>query len=414
MWLLRRDVAARFERWLEAGIKPSDAQLAKFLERRQGPEAGPHSQPLCLTIAGDVAQICVEGVLTPQPDFWAWLFYGANTSYAEIREALGVAATNPAVKRVEFHVDSPGGMVAGLFECLGAIEAFDPSKKRTVKAALACSAAYAIAAVVGTIEATSIAAEFGSIGVAQTFVRYADTQIIDITSTEAPDKRPDPTTPEGQAVIRRELDAIHEIFVDAIARGRTSAGTETKPDQVNAEYGRGAVFLAREAASRGMIDKAPKPPRAVKRAETETGEPEAAPPNATPSAAPQEEHRTMTLEQLKAQHPELYKKIVDDAVAMERDRVSAHLIRGQASGAMTLAVEAIEAGHPMTETYRAKYDAAAGTRKEQSDRQTESDEVGATVKGAKTVSTGDEGEADLGDQVAAVMSKERGKKKTAA
>jgi ClpP class serine protease len=422
MWLLRRDVAAGFERFLALGIKPTDAQLAKFLDTRRRVvavagevEAARVSTPSCLTIAGDVAEICVGGVLTPQPDFWAWLFYGANTSYAEIRESLGIAATDPAVKRVQFSVDSPGGQVAGLFECLGAIEAFEPSKKRSVKAALAASAAYSIAAVAGPIEATSIAAEFGSIGVAQTFVRYADVKIIDITSTEAPDKRPDPETPEGQAVIRRELDAIHEIFVDAIARGRTSAGRETTTKEVNAEFGRGAVFLAREAYARGMIDKTPPRAARAKRAESEDHE---APPAPSPAAAAEEEI-PMNLEKLKAEHPELYRSIVEGARAegetagaeKERKRVTAHLTLGKKCGAMDFAIKCISEGKSsLDEDVNAEYIGAAATRREQNDRQSESDEAGAATKGAKPVSAGAGDDEDLGDQVVAALDKGKAKK----
>jgi ClpP class serine protease len=403
-WFLQREVAARFENWLKLGVRPSAEQFTKYAEARAAKMAA--RSPECLTIAGDVAQIKVEGVLTAQPDFWAWLFYGANTSYAEIRESLGIIAADPLVKRVEFQIDSPGGQVAGLFETLGMIEAFDPSKKRSVRASLAASAAYSIAAVAGSIEATSIASEFGSIGVVQSF--YIDETLVEITSTEAPDKRPDPTTPEGQAVIRRELDAIHDIFVDAIARGRTSAGRETNVEEVNKEFGRGAVFLAREAMGRGMIDKAPPKPRnAAKRAEDVTDE--------VPDAAPQE-NQPMTLEQLKAQHPELFKTIQQEAIATERDRVAGHLTLGDSSGDMKTAIEAIKSGAGLTVELTAKYMSAGMRKNAQTDRQQDAQTASAALDGASAPAANDSGapSKDLGDQVVEKLEAQLGKKKPAA
>ncbi len=49
--------------------------------------------------------------------------------------------------------------------------------------------------------------------------------------TYAPAKRPDPSTAEGQAIIRQELDAIHEKFSAAVADDQTRAteGVEAKP-----------------------------------------------------------------------------------------------------------------------------------------------------------------------------------------
>jgi ClpP class serine protease len=88
---------------------------------------------------------------------------------------------------------------------------------------------------------------FGSIGIAASFL--VDESIVEIASTEAPKKRPDVSTAEGKAIVREELDAIHEVFVEAIARGRSTTTTN-----VNRNFGRGAIVLARDAKRAGMID----------------------------------------------------------------------------------------------------------------------------------------------------------------
>ena len=64
-------------------------------------------------------------------------------------------------------IDSPGGTVAGLFETLAALDA--TGKSIRVRSSAAHSAAYAIAAVAGPIEAVTPVSMFGSIGVAALF-----------------------------------------------------------------------------------------------------------------------------------------------------------------------------------------------------------------------------------------------------
>ena len=57
-----------------------------------------------------------------------------------------------------------------------------------------------------------------------------------------------------------------------------------------------------------------------------------------------QEVSTMDLEKLKAEHPALYAQVVAVGVTQERERVSAHLTMGEASGAMDIAMKAIKDG----------------------------------------------------------------------
>jgi ClpP class serine protease len=244
MLLLKHEVFTELRAAITAGLRPTADQQAQFttaLGRGQGGAEAPENY----SVAGDTAQIDVRGVLGPRPSFLLWLLGYEQTTYGDIQRSLSAAALDANVKRVVMVVDSPGGQVDGLFDTLAALESF--GKPVTVMAACACSAAYAIAAAAGPITATNAAAEFGSIGVAASVA--IDDETVDITSTEAPNKRPDVTTEEGQAVIREHLDAIHELFADAIAAGR---GTSVA--RVNAEFGRGSTLLAGAALQRGMVD----------------------------------------------------------------------------------------------------------------------------------------------------------------
>lgn len=439
--LLRADLSEKLSRVHRAVGSPTTLQRAEFAAARAarpkyaasvaGARPVASSDPENYAVVGSVAQICIEGVLSEEPDFWAWLMGCDGTTYKDIRDAFALAAADPLVKSIVVDVCSPGGYADGLFETLASIEAF--AKPGTVQASEACSAAYALAAMAGPITPKGPASCFGSIGVAMDFRFSADIEYVSLTSTEAPNKRPDPRTAEGKAIIVANLDATHELFVDAIARGRSKAtGKDFTVDRVNADFGRGGTLLADAAKAAGLIDKAPQ--RAPKRtgASAESGAigdeipaPDAsvetknlpapvadAQPQSPPCSAGQESKKVtkMTKKELLAQFPETHAELLADGATAERDRVEAHLAMGEASGDMKLAVASIIAGDQMTQKLTAKYMAAGMGRRETAARQEESDEAGAALAGGKapTAQT-----LDNGDKVAAAMGLEAQKKPAA-
>lgn len=82
---------------------------------------------------------------------------------------------------------------------------------------------------------------------------------------------------------------------------------------------------------------------------------------------PEVEH--MNLEEFKNKHPDLYGEVLNLGIAKERDRVSAHLVMGESSGAMETACTAIKEGTEMTATLQAKYMAAGMNKKDLKNRQ---------------------------------------------
>jgi ClpP class serine protease len=185
---------------------------------------------------------------------------------------------------------------------------------------------------------------------------YTDDNEFAIASSNAPKKAPDMTTEEGKAVVREELDALHDLFVDAIAEGRS-----TDVDKVNAEFGQGATLLAEEAFKRGMIDKVADTPLTVVSTTDST--------TTARSGGNNPEKGPMDLNTLKAQHPDVYAAAVQEGVDQEHDRVSAHLTMGEASGDMKTAVGAINDGSAMTAKLQAQYMAAGMNRADVNARQ---------------------------------------------
>jgi ClpP class serine protease len=385
LWLIHKDVLQQL-RDVRRGTQITAAEQEAHEERFAAREGG---GPRSLHLAGDVAEIRVEGVLTKKPDFWAWLLGLPNTTYRDLLAAIAVAKTDASVKRVQVYVDSPGGSADGLFETLDALADLRASKPVSVVASSAFSAGYGIAAAAGPIEALHAASMFGSVGVATSYAFWEAVEQIDLTNTDSPDKRPDVRTEEGRAVVVRELDAIFDLFANAIAKGRSaSTGDSVTRDDVAKGFGRGASFVASEAKKRGMIDTIAKPTlRAVSTKVAEATEQQ------TTAAAEggRRKAKQMTLEELRAQHPELYNAAVQAGVMQERDRVDAHLTMGEASGDRETASKAIRSGDAMTQALQAKYLAAGMNRADRKTRQSESDAAGVVADGAKpTAEPGEE------------------------
>lgn len=433
LWLLKQDIVETIQQMIVHGAAPKAEAVAEFMAKREA-EIAAADKPRNFTQAGDVAEIRVEGTLTTRPSLYAMLFGGGNTTYSEIIASIALAQNEPTVKRVVFDVRSPGGMVDGLFEALAAVQSL--TKPKAVRGTQACSAAYAIAATAGRIQARNAAAEFGSIGVAATLLHFPE--LIEIASTKAPKKRPDPSTEAGKAVIREYLDQIHDLFVDAIATGRG-----IKPETVNAEFGEGATLLAAQAKQRKMIDGImTQAPRLVGASAGEAAsdydalfaEPTATtvaltpPPEAksTAAVAAQRGDKKMDPKEIQAAHPAAYAAILAEGkaqgVAEERDRVGSHLTMGlnaegvKPKGAFETALKAVKDGTPMTQTLTAEYLSAAMNRRDRDDAQADSDAAGKVLAGAGggSGSGTPEGGKDLGDTVADAMEAARGKGKNAA
>lgn len=372
-WLLEHSAHARLAKAHENSQPLTEAQQTDFAARAM---AGSGDGSRISTTAGGTTEISVTGVLTKSPDFFSRVFGGGNTTYGDLIAALATAQADPDVKRVELMIDSPGGTVDGLFDALSALQSFKKPMIARVSN-LAASAAFAIAVQADSIEATNPMARFGSIGVAVDF--FVDEGRVSITSTDAPNKRPDVTTEEGRAVVVEELDALHEIFADAIAAGRGST-----VEKVNENFGQGATVVASEAKKRGMIDSIAK--TSLKPVTKKT------------HSKLKTEAADMDLKQLKNDHPDVYRAACEEGreavLASERDRVNALVIAGEQSGDMKTALGAIKDGSPMTATLSTTFMMAAVNNRDLDNRQADDKGAADASAGADADSDGQGGAAD--------------------
>lgn len=346
MWLLDTYVRQAMERAASLGMRPTAEQKAEFSARHEFDGGGGTLR--ILSIAGNNAQIEIHGVLTNTPDIFALFFGGGNTTYPEIIAALAAVEADENVDNVTLAIDSPGGAIEGLFDTLSAITNMSKNTKAVISN-LGASAAYALASQADRIEATNPMSQIGSVGIVVSFFVSEDEVVI--TSTDAPNKAPDVTTEEGKAIVRRQLDAVHGVFVEAIANGRGST-----IENVNAKFGQGATLIAGEALRRGMIDGiVAQVPRTVAQIETLTD---------ALDQGGQLEASTMDLAELQKEHPETYKAAVDLGITQERDRVGAHATFGEQSGSMDIALKAIKEGTPINATNTAEYLTATANRRD--------------------------------------------------
>lgn len=385
-WLLEPSVRQAIEQAQAAGLMPTVEQQTEFEASYTSSLEDGGSR--ILTVAGSNAEIAIKGVMTNTPNFMAMYFGGGNITYPEINAAISQAEQNPDVEKIIYKISSGGGEFAGLFDTFAAMQR-GKKPSEAIVGTMAASAAYGMASQADVIIASNIASRIGSIGVAASF--FVSKDEITLTSTEAPKKRPDVTTAAGKEMVVEELDALHEIFVEAIAKGRG-----VSIDTINGGFGQGATLLADDALKRGMIDSVAKTTfKTVDTTNTETAS----------IGGDNQKVTVMNLSELKTTHPDTYAAAVKVGTDQERDRTVAHLTMGEASGDMVTAVASINDGSLMTASLQATYMAAGMNRKDTAARQ--DDDEGANAGDGASASDDDAG-ADASDAVANLVESKLG------
>lgn len=167
---------------------------------------------------------------------------------------LRALQASPDVRSILAVVDSPGGAVSQVNDFARLIAA-SPKPVSVHVTGLCCSAAYwAMSGAAGgiSLDPTGVV---GSIGVLISTSYQVDADAdgrrdLDLTSSSAPNKRPDLSTEEGRAVVRAMLDAIEDVFIGAVAKGRNV--TEAV---VRREFGAGGTVTGKAAKAAGMVDR---------------------------------------------------------------------------------------------------------------------------------------------------------------
>lgn len=282
-----------------------------------------------MTVSGDSATINIVGVMTTAPNFMAYYFGGGNVLFGDIIAAVQSAESDPNIKNIDFYFNTGGGEAHPTVAAGDIIAGMKKPTRAIVT--LAASAGYWLASQTDKMVATDRSARVGSIGVVRTMRKPSESSLIEVTSTNAPNKRPNPETEEGQAIIRSEIDPMHDLFATAVAVGRN-----TTIEKVNSDFGKGGMMLAAQAIEVGMID-----------GMLEQSKPKVSKTKATGA-------KIMDLATLQAEHPALFAEVKalghSEGAAAELDRVKFHTLMGKKTGATAFALDACMNGTAKDDT----------------------------------------------------------------
>jgi len=231
--------------------------VPEYVKRDYELMAGPGAQKIpgaqrAYAIDG-VAVLPLVGPIFPRANMMTEM--SGATSVTMLQNDYRAALLNPEIGAILLLIDSPGGAVSGINAFADAV-ASGKQKKPTVSyvSGTAASAAYWIASATGeiAIDRTGIV---GSIGVVAALpVQVAPDASgelwVEIVSSNAPNKRPDPVSEEGRAEIVATLDAIEKQFVADVAKGR-----KVSVEKVLSDFGQGGVKVGADGVKAGMADK---------------------------------------------------------------------------------------------------------------------------------------------------------------
>lgn len=230
---------------MQATIKQAQAGLSLFGQK-------PLDNTYKSIVRNGVAIIPIQGVITPHFDLFTLLMGG--TAFDRLAHDLQIAVADADVKAILLDIDSPGGVATGTSEMAEMIHKIAADKPVWAYVGrTCCSAAYWLASATNKIVAHK-SAMLGSIGVVSTVPVQENPDMdgyrqIEIVSSNAKNKRPDPRTPEGLGTIRAELDALESQFIEDISLYRNIS-----IDRIKTDFGQGGVLLGTAAKQAEMID----------------------------------------------------------------------------------------------------------------------------------------------------------------
>jgi ClpP class serine protease len=171
------------------------------------------------------------------------------TSYETVMRDFHQMLASTDVRSIIFDIDSPGGEANGTSELSDAIFAARGQKPTAAYiGGTGASAAYWIASACDKVFAAD-SAIIGSIGVQLALHNEKSEGEIRFVSSQSPRKNRDPTTEDGAKDVQTIIDGLAEVFIGKVARNR---GVDRAA--VLEKFGQGAVFVASDAQSRGLID----------------------------------------------------------------------------------------------------------------------------------------------------------------
>lgn len=182
--------------------------------------------------------------------------FSANTSTVEARRLVRAANKSSDVLGVMFHIDSPGGTVAGtddLAKDIKSLQAVKPTMAFIED--LGASAAYWLAAQTGTVysNATAVIGSIGVLSVVYDLSRVAEAENITVHVIKAGEMKGagvpgTEITAEQLSEWQKLVDAFYADFIKAIEVGRSLSQARVR------DLADGRVHIGKVAADLGLTD----------------------------------------------------------------------------------------------------------------------------------------------------------------
>lgn len=225
------------------GIALREGEGVEALEARLG---RPLQNTRKVSMRGDVAVVPVTGPIFRYANLMTEI--SGATSIDILARDFTAALDDPAVKSIVLDINSPGGQVTGIADFAAMVRGASKPVVAYVDG-MAASAAYWIASAASEI-VMSKSAMAGNVGAVLSLDTRKNKDTREVVSSQSPNKRPDVTTDAGLAQVQAMVDAHAKVFIEDVAayRGLT-------PEGVVADWNGGAVFIGAEAVARGLADR---------------------------------------------------------------------------------------------------------------------------------------------------------------
>jgi len=228
------------------GIAERDHSASSIIDALQKQDADPLPGTRKAEYRDGIAILSVVGPIFPRANLFTAVS-GAQ-SLQTLAKDFNAALENQSIGGIMMVFDTPGGEVTGVNEMASMIREARAIKPITAYVGgVGASAGYWLLAAAGEVVIAETAL-VGSIGVVQVSMAK-DKASIEIVSSRAPNKRPDPESDAGKASILATLNAIEDVFVNSVAASRNVA-----PEKVTSDFGQGGVLVGKEAVKAGMAD----------------------------------------------------------------------------------------------------------------------------------------------------------------
>lgn len=282
------------------GVEAVEARLGRPLQNARK-----------VTLRDSVAIVPITGPIMRYANLFSEI--SGATSLDVLARDFTTALDDPAVKAIVLDINSPGGQAAGISDFAQMVRGAGKPVVAFI-GGMAASAAYWIAAAASEV-VISKSGMAGNVGAVLGLDVRKDPNKAEIVSSQSPNKRPDATTDAGRAQLQALVDALAQVFIDDVAayRGLSS-------DAVIKDFNGGDMFIGAKAVAARMADRIGTLESVIAGLAGKPSMP--APPTHLKGTA-------MTLDELRAAHPDLCAALVEEGrtaglaagAAAERQRI---------------------------------------------------------------------------------------------